>query len=100
MISYPSFSPKPETRLNLNTHQHPHDQALDSQSKALVLSSIGLGALGSDCDWTGAELDPHRIAAGRAFFLPATERVAELIKADLKVAMVQCIAISSRSCIG
>jgi len=98
MISYPSSSPKPENPTEPEpNHQH-HDHALDSQSKALVLSSIGLGALGSD--WTGAELDPHRIAAGRAFFLPTTDRVAVLIKADLKVAMVQCIAISSRSCIG
>jgi hypothetical protein len=75
-----------------------NESTLHSQSSALVLSSIGLGALGSD--WTGVELDPHLIAAGRAFFLPATDRVAVLIKAFLKVAIVQCVTISNGACIG
>jgi len=48
------------------------------QSRALVLSSMGLGALGSD--WTGVELEPHLIAAavGMAFLPATTDLVADL----------------------
>lgn len=69
--------------------RHTTAQRSDSQSRALVLSSIGLGALGSD--WTGVEVEPHRMAAavGKAF-LPATADLDAVFKAraERKDAMV------------